>query len=254
MKPKSLLNSRFITVFIVCLQLFIFNSNYLIASDLDTLPIIYLVPGQGADTRLFDSLKIDPAFTIRHIKYSTPPKNTSMKAFAHQLSTQIDTTTPFILIGVSLGGMLSTEMADFLKPEKIILISSAKKNTELPKRYTFQQKIPLYKILPPKAIKAGAKIMQPIVEPDRNQQKSTFKSMLDRKDPKFLKRTIHMIINWERTSHRSDIIHIHGSNDKTIPAKNVNYDYLVKDGSHMMVLTRNQEVSKIINSILSSFI
>jgi esterase/lipase len=239
---------------ILCLQLIIINNNQLIASSLDTLPAIYLVPGQGADARLFDSLKIDNRFEIRDIKYLTPAKNTTMSEFAHQLSVQIDTSRPFILIGVSLGGMLSTEMSDFLNPERIILISSAKKHTELPKRYTFQQKFPIYKAMPARTIKGGAKIMQPIVEPDRNQQKATFKSMLDKKDPKFLKRTIHMIINWERTSHRSDIIHIHGNNDKTIPIKNVNYDFLIENGSHMMALTRSQEISDIINEVLVQYL
>ena len=252
MNFRHLFNLRFIIlVFTIILMT---SSNTLKTNELDTLPIIYLVPGQGADARLFDSLEINKSFEIRDIKYFTPPKNTTMNEFARQLSIQIDTTQPFILIGVSLGGMLSTEMSDFLNPEEIILISSAKKQTELPKRYTFQQKFPIYKAFPPRTVKAGAKIMQPIVEPDRNQQKATFKSMLDNKDPKFLKRTIHMIINWERTSHRADIVHIHGSNDKTIPIKNVNYDYLIEDGSHMMALTRSQEISLIINDILLKYL
>lgn len=252
MDNKTFLNSKFsFLILIICLST---DTNPLIASVLDTLPTIYFVPGQGADDRLFDSLKLHKSFEIRDIKYFTPSKNMTMSEFARQLATQIDTTKPFILIGVSLGGMLSTEMSDFLNPEEIILISSAKQHTELPKRYTFQQKIPIYKALPPRTIKAGAKIMQPIVEPDRNKQKTTFKSMLDRKDPKFLKRTIHMIINWERTAHRTDIIHIHGNNDKTIPIKNVNYDYLIENGSHMMALTRSQEISEIINSILLKYL
>ncbi len=254
MKSKTSLHINFTIPFIMCLKFALFSSNLLAASCLDSFPVIYLIPGQGADFRLFDSLKIDKSFKIKHIKYSTPSKNSSMKEFAHQLSAQIDTTYPFILIGVSLGGMLSTEMADFMNPEKVIIISSAKKYTELPRRYTFQQKIPIYKALPSRSIKAGAKIMQPLVEPDRNQQKATFKNMLDRKDPKFLKRTIHMIINWERTAHRSDIIHIHGNNDKTIPIKNIDYDYLVEGGSHMMALTRSQEVSQIINKILFEYL
>jgi surfactin synthase thioesterase subunit len=67
-----------------------------------------------------------------------------MYSYAKKLSHQIDTTQPFILIGVSLGGMLATEMTDFIQPEKTIIISSAKNKYELPHRYRFQNIVPIY--------------------------------------------------------------------------------------------------------------
>jgi hypothetical protein len=74
--------------------------------------------------------------------------------------------------------------------------------------------------------------------------------MLNDKDPDFLKRTAAMIIQWERNESREDIVHIHGDNDHTIPIRNVDYDYLIEDGSHMMVYTRADEISDLINKIL----
>lgn len=220
------------------------------SSTLDSLPNIYLLPGQGADERLFDSLSIDNRFEIRHVNWVTPPKHASMKDFAHILSAQIDTTAPFILIGTSLGGMVATEMCDFLEPEKVILISSAKSKYELPKRYTFQRKFGLYKAVPPRILRGGAKMMQPLVEPDRNKNKETFKAMLREKELDFMKRSIHMIATWDKENYCEAIIHIHGENDHTVPIKNVKYDYLVENGSHMITLTRGSEVSVIINNIL----
>jgi hypothetical protein len=146
--------------------------------------------------------------------------------------------------------MLATEMADFLEPEKIIVISSAKQRKELPGRYRFQKVIPFYKIFPARAIKRGAKFVQPIVEPDSKNDRKVFLEMIENKDPDFLKRTINMIIRWKREEYREDIIHIHGDSDNTIPLKNVDYDYLIKDGSHMMVYTRAAEISALINKIL----
>lgn len=213
-------------------------------------PIIYLIPGQGSDYRLFNNLQIDSTFTVRNIYYCIPDENMSLPEFSRELSVQVDTSQPYILIGVSLGGMIATEMGEFMNPEKIILISSAKCRNELPKRYKFQRRFPVYKIVSGETAKKGAKIMQPIIEPDRKHEKGTFKSMLNDKDPDFLKRTIKMILEWERVDYRGDIIHIHGNNDKTIPIRNVKYDYLLKNGSHMMVLTRGPEISELINEIL----
>ena len=174
-----------------------------------------------------------------------------MPGYARELSNQIDTSESFILIGVSLGGMIATEMTDCLKPEKVIIISSAKSRNELPGRYRIQRKFPVYNVVSGKTARKGAKILQPVVEPDKNKEKELCISMLENKDSDFLKRTIKMIMEWERTNYDPDIIHIHGDKDRTIPIRNVKYDYLVKAGSHMMVLTKSEEIAKIINGILS---
>jgi len=234
--------------FLLLLVVFILNGNKLYAQDLK--PIVYLIPGQGADSRLFKNIKIDSCFETRNIKYFTPEKTWNMLDYAKALSSQIDTSNKFILVGVSLGGMLATEMADFLNPEKIIIISSAKCWEELPGRYKFQKKIPVYKWVPASVSKKGALFLQPIVEPDRNYDKETFVNMLKDKDPDFIKRTIAMIMEWDRVNYRKDIIHIHGDNNHTIPVRNVKDNYLIKDGSHVMVLSRGDEISILINLIL----
>jgi pimeloyl-ACP methyl ester carboxylesterase len=214
-------------------------------------PIIYLIPGQGSDSRIFSETNLGDEYEIRHIELWTPYENMSLETYARWLSVQIDTSTYFSLIGVSLGGMIATEMSTFLNPDKVIIISSAKNKQELPRRYTFQKWIPIYQIVPNRLAKKGAQILQPIVEPDRNNRKDIFVKMLKDKDPYFLDRTIAMIIMWDREKSPKGIIHIHGDNDHTIPYSNVAYDYLIKDGSHMMTLTRSAEINTLLVSILS---
>lgn len=213
---------------------------------------IYLIPGQGADYRLFGKLSLDPSLDIHHVHFELPEKGASMADFAHQLSTQIDDSEPFILLGVSLGGMIATEMNDFLHPVKTILVSSAKSRKELPTLYTFQSKLLLYKIIPGWVSKLGARILQPIFEPVRNSEKQVFRQMLNDKDSLFLKRTIDMIVNWERTSYDSSILSIHGNNDNTIPIRNVHVDHTIEKGSHLMIFTKADEVSSLLNRILNT--
>ena len=150
---------------------------------------VYFFPGQGSDKRIFDSLKIDSNFNKRFIEYPIPEKKTTLREFSLQLSSEIDTTVPFTLVGVSLGGMICSELSEILHPQRTIIISSAKNREELPLRYRFQKTIPLYKLFPGFVLKGGARFLQPIVEPDRKKNKHTFKSMLKNKHPKYLKRT-----------------------------------------------------------------
>lgn len=212
---------------------------------------IYFFPGQGADRRIFDSLQIDASFNKIVMEYGTPSCFDSMESFASTFISKIDTSKPFILVGVSLGGMICVELSEKINPQKTIIISSAKNRNELPFRYKFQKQIPFYKLIPGRVLLWGAKIMQPIVEPDRKNNKATFKSMLKSKTPLYMKRTVPLIIKWNRVSNKSKIYHIHGTKDHTIPFRNVvSPDFVLKNGSHMMTLTRAKEVSDLINSII----
>lgn len=240
------MKNQFLISFVLLLFLFLGKT---IASE---KTVIYLIPGQGSDSRIFSNFDVGDEFELKNIEYFTPSKGTSMRDFALELSKQIDTTRKFIIIGVSLGGMLATEMTDFLNPYKTIIISSAKCRSELPGRYKIQRWVPVYKLFTANAIKRGSFVMQPLVEPDRSVCDETFESMLEAKDPLFLKRTIEMIMKWDRKVYSRKIVHIHGDNDNTIPARNVKFNYLVENGSHMMMLTRSAELNIIIRRELTN--
>jgi len=210
-------------------------------------PIIYLLPGTGADCRLFN--KIDFPFDTVHLEFPIPAKKTSLQEYAYSFIPRIDTSRKIILIGVSLGGMISSELADTLSPDKVIIISGAKCRHELPSRYKFQRYVPLNRLAPKKTIKWGSKILAPAVEPERKQD-SIFRTMLMAKDPHYLKWTVNMIINWEKAAFDSSIVHIHGDKDHTLPIRRIHYDYLVPGGTHMMVYIRGKELSELVNHIL----
>lgn len=233
------------------LAVFMIFSSGIMAKSIDSV-YVYLFPGQGSDERIFEEIKLEPHYRIINVVYPVPEANTSLKDFALQIGKQVDTSRRYIFIGVSLGGMISSELAEMMKPEKVIIISSAKCRDELPLRYKFQKKIPVYKLVPKAMIKMGAQILQPIVEPDRKKNKDTFKSMLGKKDKLYLKRTVGMIINWEKKTYNNKIIHIHGTNDHTLPYRKVKANYKVNKGSHMMTLTKGQEINLLINKILQN--
>lgn len=218
------------------------------ARDITT---IYLFPGEGSDERIFSKISFDSNYRVVHVVLPTPSDSATMSGYAKEISTQIDTNGKYIFIGVSMGGMVCCELTDYMSPEKVIIISSAKCRSELPHRYRFQRILPLNKLVPETLVKSGARFLQPIVEPDRKLHEETFNAMLASKNPTYYKRTVDLILNWKRNKAPDNIIHIHGTNDHTLPIRNIKADYIVKDGSHMMTLTRGEEVNALIQKILS---
>lgn len=212
---------------------------------------VYCFPGQGSDYRIFDSLQFPANFQVKHIEYPIPQRGEKMDEFAKRLADQIDTTGSIYFLGVSLGGMLAQALADSLYPEKVVILSSAKGQCEIPLRYRFMRFIPIHRIVPAQLYKWGSYVAQPLVEPDRKRNKATFKAMLRDKNPLFLKRATHMIVGWKRETLYPKTLHIHGTNDHTIPIRRVKADYYVIGGSHMMTLTMGRELSPLLQKVLT---
>ncbi|HNW69863.1 MAG TPA: hypothetical protein PKI01_05645 [Bacteroidales bacterium] len=222
-----------------------------IATSQNEITKVYLFPGQGSDERIFSNIKLDTSFTKININYPVPAKGTGMKEYAAIISKQIDTTEKFILIGLSFGGMICTELADILHPEKTIIISSAKCSSELPRRYTVMKKYPIYKLYPKRFVKWGAVMFQPTIEKDDKKNRAFFKDMVKKKDPQFMKQSFSMMINWDREKYSPNIIHIHGCDDHVLDIKNIKADYTVQNGTHLMTYIQGEEISKIISIIIS---
>ena len=207
---------------------------------------VYFFPGTGSDERLFSKIILPVGFEAKHIAYHVPERRVELGKYAISLLPQIDTTQPFVLVGVSVGGMICTELADLTNPHKTIIISSAKCRSELPWQYRFQKYLPINKLFGARLVKGMSFVAQAVVEPDSRHEKQVFDAMLRSRNAKYIKRTVNMIVNWERKSYSPNIIHIHGTKDHTLPLKNIKPTIIVKDGSHMMTLTKGEEISALI--------
>lgn len=213
------------------------------------LPTVYLIPGTGADGRLFQRLDLGKYDTI-WLEYIAPKKSESFDSYIDRLSDKIDTTVSFSLIGVSLGGIIATELADRLEPEKVIVIAGAKARKELPVHYRFFHYFPIHRLIGGRSMRWSTKRLQPLFEPMNEEAEMLFEDMISAKSDQFLKSAVRWMIAWERETYASDIIHVHGDKDRTLPLKNVTADYVVEDGGHMIVYTHAEQLSVLLRELL----
>ena len=213
-------------------------------------PIAYLIPGQGADGRLFANLKIE-GYRTEVLELPVPEKRERMPQYAARIAEGIDTTGEFALVGVSLGGMVAVEIAKIASPVAVVVISSAKTRSELPPRYRILKWLPLHRIFGGRFYKATGQVARPIFEPDSREDDEVFAEMLRDKDPRFMRRSIDCIVTWENGTVPPGVVHIHGDRDHTIPARNVRDAIIVEGGSHVMVFTRGAEISALVNRCLA---
>ncbi|RLJ74705.1 alpha/beta hydrolase [Pedobacter alluvionis] len=211
----------------------------------------YFISGLGADKRIFSKLKLNKEINIIHIDWITPNKNESLASYAERLSSAIDLSQPFALVGVSFGGMIAVEIAKLLKPATVLIISSTMLSMHLPALYRFLGKLGLLKLIPAKFLKSSNKLTQNYYFGTRSgSEKALLSKIIKDTDPYFLKWAIGSILNWENKIKPERIFHIHGTNDKILYSRKATPDFVIENGTHFMVYQNAKEISGIIDKLL----
>lgn len=211
---------------------------------------IYCVSGLGADERAFSKLKIDE-YVLNVIPWLMPVKNETIEHYAERMRTDITEENP-ILMGLSFGGMICTEIAKQIPVSKIIIISSVKSSKELPWWMKTVAALKLNKIVPLKSTKLSQPIQNKMLGIQSEEEKTLVASLRRAVDLPYTNWAVNQAINWKNDWQHPNIYHIHGDNDHMFPIKKIKADYTIEKGGHFMIMNRAAEVSACINIILTS--
>lgn len=211
---------------------------------------VYFIPGLGADKRIFKYIKLPTGFEPHYADWLPPNVNESLHDYAKRLSTHFDTSEPFIVVGLSFGGMLASEIVSMHEDARAVLISSVSNPAQLPVFYRLAGKIRLHKLLPISLLKSAA-LLKRLFTAETPEQKSYLRKMIAAVDVNFIKWAIDAIVNWRTQSLPSPTLHIHGSRDEILPVSFCKPTHVIKGAGHMMVLTRAQEINRILDNYLS---
>ncbi len=211
---------------------------------------VYLMPGMGANPRIFEFISLPERFDVNFLSWIPPQKNESLEHYAMRMCQRVKHQNP-ILIGVSFGGVLVQEMARQMDCKKIIIISSVKSNQEMPKHMKLAQVTNAYRLLPTQWIK-NLETFALFVFGNRIQRRlDHYKRYLSERDPEYLSWAIDRFVKWNRNSPHKDIIHIHGAQDSIFPVKNIQDPFIKTDGDHAIILTKSDWFNKNLPKILT---
>lgn len=210
----------------------------------------YFLSGLGADKRLFAKLKLPESINIIHIEWIDPLKNETLGDYAKRLAVKIDTTKPFVLVGLSFGGIMAVEISGFMKPEQIILLSSTATFKQLPWYYRLAGKLRLHRLVHPQLLKTANPLFYWLFGTADHAHKKLLKQVLIDTDSRFLTWAISCILKWDHAVKPENMYHIHGSADKVLPIKFVQPDAVV-NGGHLIVYMQHEEVSALLERVIN---
>lgn len=211
---------------------------------------VYFMPGLAASSSIFERIDLPKdTFEIYLLEWFMPEKQESLQSYAKRMSEKV-THDNAVLVGVSFGGILVQEMAQFLNLRKLIIVSSVKSNIELPRRMKIAKTTKAYKLLPTGLLQDVEKLVKYAFGDVMKQKLKLYEQFLHMRNKEYLDWAIEQVICWNRVKIDPNVIHIHGDADEVFPVKNIKKYINVKGGTHIMILNRfrwfNQHLPKII--------
>lgn len=212
---------------------------------------IYLLAGLGFDKRIFYNLELKRV-EINYLEWLEPEVNESFENYIGRMAEQIDTGhDKLILAGHSFGGIVVQKLAKLFNPEKTIIISSIKSKSEMPITLKFLRVFKLYNLFNQKLILMTFPIWARAFGYNSEKGRNLFVQMISNCSDNYFKWAMDKIVHFEGIEGIENLFHIHGTNDKTFPIGKIIDPYLIKDGSHFMVFSKPEEVSEILNKLIS---
>lgn len=210
----------------------------------------YFISGLGAGKNAFQKIKLPQGYEPVYLDWITPEKSESLSQYAIRFSSLINNDDAFILIGLSFGGMLATEVARLRNPQKTIIISSLACSDELPWYFKKAGTMGLHKIVPIKLLKAGT-ILKNMMGAASKADRAIIINYAKFADPFLVRWSLNAIVNWKQPERLPGVIHLHGTNDLMLPLRFTHPDYVIRNGGHLMVFNKADEVNKILHEVLS---
>ena len=202
--------------------------------------------GHAAVEKLFVNLELPSHLKVKYVYWIEPLKNESLAEYCKRLSKQIETREDFVLIGVSFGGIVAIELNKVIHPKQTIIISSIATKEELRPLLKFIRLFSIHKIVPAGFYKWYSPLLNWYFGTKTKREKELLKFYTRSATKIYMEWAVNEIINWENQQRPGNLFHIHGTKDRIFPYKRSRADILIKNGSHLMIHNRADEISSIL--------
>jgi hypothetical protein len=82
------------------------------------------------------------------------------------------------------------------------------------------------------------------------EEKNLLRNIISNTSVEFLSWAINSLLVWQNPIRISNLVHIHGYNDRILPLNKTNADFKIIDGGHFMIFSNANEIGKIVTATM----
>ena len=212
---------------------------------------IYLIPGMGADTRIYNKIDLKETDEVICVDWIQPHPTDTLATYAQKLTFQYHIVPNSIVIGNSLGGMLAIEIAKFIPVEKVILISSIRTIDEAPWYFPVFRALPVYRLIPGKLMTSLGPFIKVAFRNTSKEGEWLLKDMLKNTSPEFLQWSMGAVLRWDNRVVLPNVFQVSGDKDMVFTYKKLKNAEIIKGGTHIMLLDKSAQVNEFLKKVLN---
>ncbi|MCA0361530.1 MAG: alpha/beta hydrolase [Armatimonadetes bacterium] len=219
----------------------------------------YMLPGLGADGRLFTSLAPHLAEPSTP-KWIEPSIKESLSDYSFRFAESLDLSRPFVVVGFSFGGQVAMEAAarheGFREACRgILLVSSCRNQEAITKQ--FASRVQLMRYLPDAFLRTGLVAFSARFSPTdplTKEQRAWLQEMAESTDLSFFRWAAGACSDWgfagPHTGEGHPAIHqIHGGKDDIIPLVPGHAEVVWDDAGHLLTYTHPEQIAEALDRL-----
>lgn len=214
---------------------------------------VYCIPGLGFDHRMFRNLDFG-GLEPNYIDWIEPEGKESIQSYAKRIAEKIEPEEEDItLVGHSMGGVMSQEIAALRPIKNVILISSIRSRAEMPHWIRAANPLKFYKIFTKGLAIHTHQLWARRHDFNTPEERALFTSMVEGQSNTYLRWALATISVWDTPEipTSTHIYQAHGTKDRTFPFGRIkNADQVIKGGGHFMAYKRTAEINPFLAEIL----
>jgi pimeloyl-ACP methyl ester carboxylesterase len=213
---------------------------------------IVLLPGLGADRRLFAALDGTVPDVVVPV-WPQPRRAESLEEFAARWAANAPWPSPVVVGGSSFGGMVALELARHVRAKALALIGSCAHPSELAQPLRLLRRFAGRVPMPPLPTRGpAARALAWYFGADSTSASRLFLDMLRDADPEFVAWAIRAIGSWSpRQLPSIPIWRIHGRRDRLISCPS-GAAVVVQSAGHLLPITHGDELAAFIRKVAAS--
>lgn len=207
----------------------------------------YLIPGLGADERVFRGLHLPGPATV--LPWLSPQSPTEpLRHYAARLAEAVPPGQLCWLVGVSFGGLLALEIGRLRPLARVVLISSLATAQQLPPLLKLARATGLHRLVPFGLLPRLPRLAQWFFGARNGCEYRLLARILRDTDPVFARWATRQLLHWDSAGVPA-AVRLHGTHDRLLPAGSAPIDYRLPGAGHFMIVSHATQLSCLLHQL-----
>ncbi|MGI4739287.1 MAG: alpha/beta fold hydrolase [Janthinobacterium lividum] len=210
----------------------------------------YLIPGLGADERVFRRLQLPgPRQVIAWLPPESPTE--PLAHYAARLAEGVPPEEVCWLVGVSFGGLLAQEIGRLRPQARVVLISSLGSPHDLPPLLRLASATGLHRLVPFGLLKWLPRLAQWFFGARGGTEYRLLRQILRDTDPAFARWATAQLLGW-RGLALPGTVRLHGTHDRLLPLGATRIEHRFVGAGHFLIVSHATQVSQLLQALAAA--